>query len=714
LLHVSASKMTSLLFEIGVEELPASYVDAALRALPDLLLPLLAEARLSHEGLRLFGTPRRLAVLVTGLPETIAASTALVIGPPESAAYKDGEPTRAATAFAEKCGVAVTELTCVDKAAEGKQKAGRFVVATRTLAAQNVETVLPALLATVAGKIPFRKSMRWGSGESTASFGRPVQWLLCLLGSVPVPVTFAGLIASNKTRGHRFLSPEEFTLDHADHYEAALAARHVVASLETRKTLMMQRVNDAAKAAGGTADQAEILISENATLVESPLVVTGTYDRKFLSLPPAVIRAVARGHQRYFCVETQGDALLPSYVAVVNTAANPSTITKGMNRVMTARLSDAQFFFEEDKKNDVSVRREKLRGLVFHNKLGSVYDKTERLVTLADHLAEALQLSTSERAETLEVARDCKADLTSLMVGEFPELQGQMGRAYALHAGSSAGVADGIRDHYKPLGASDALAQTDVARIVALADRLDTLMGCFAVGLEPTGASDPFALRRNCIALLRMLTEDGASGKYAALNLRSLLEFAYEGFAAGKLELLKADAVSKVLAFAEERLRGILASATSDNAAAFVLGGLSEHALFPSQTLERSRGFFQVLSRGEPWIDRAKTVTKRLSGIGKEAKPVMHEALSAAKPEDQEILRVVRKVDEATQKLRTATETEAALREAEALALALDGIFERTLVNDPQDPFTPKRLEVLSYGASCMLRLGDFSKLSSQ
>lgn len=701
--------MTSLLLEIGVEELPASYVDAAMGALPALLGPAFTEARLPFTEMKAYGTPRRVAVLVQGLPEATAPGTEELLGPPESAAFKDGVPTKAAQAFADKCGVPVAELRIVEKSAEGKQKAGRYVVGTRTLQAQATKLLVGPILTQAIAKIPFRKSMRWGEGSAT--FGRPVQWLVALLDSTLVDVEFGGIRASSTSYGHRFLAPDAVTIEHADHYVAQMRTRHVFVDREERRALMNERVEALAKQAGGTPDRAEILDVENTTLVEEPFAVVGSFDPRFLALPASVIRAVARGHQRYYCVEKSEDELLPSYVAVVNTANRPDVIAKGMNRVMTARLSDASFFLEEDKKTDVQKRREKLKGLVFHNKLGSVFDKSERLVLLATHLAKTLGVAADVEAETLEAARDCKADLTSLMVGEFPELQGAMGRAYAKHAGRRDGVADALRDHYRPVGATDALAPTDQGRIVALADRLDTLVGCFGVGLQPSGAADPFALRRNCIALLRMLIEDDAKGTYGRLNLRALLGVAYDGYGR-PLELTREAVIEKVASFAEERLRGLIASATSDKAAAFVLGGSDDHVALPQRTLAKAKGAFAVLERGDAWLEQAKTVAKRLSGISKDAKPVMHATLNPNRPEDLEIVRVVKQVDSATQALTSAAETEGALKQAETLATSLDGIFERTLVNDPADALTPRRLEVLSFGASCMLRLGDFSKLS--
>jgi glycyl-tRNA synthetase beta chain len=717
------SMKSSLLFEIGVEELPASYVEVALSVMPELLRTRLAEARIDFGAVRVFGTPRRLAVHVM---EVAAAQRDLdeeVVGPPEAAAYKDGAPTRAAVAFAEKLGVGVQALSVVQKEAAGKQKAGRFVVARRVEQGKPSQTVLPALLADFAAAIPFRKSMRWAECETP--FGRPVQWLVSLLGKAVLPVTFAGVNAGRSTRGHRFLASEAFEVADADAYVEALAQRHVYVDTETRKTMMLDRVRAEAARLGGRADAAELLVSENLTLVEEPFVVSGSYDKKFLELPASVIRAVARGHQRYFCVEKSEDELLPSYVAVVNTAEHPDNIRKGMDRVMTARLSDARFFFEEDKKVPISARVEKLRGIVFHHRLGTVLDKTERLRALSGEIAQLLSSEASPSAAAAQHAAGLlKFDLASLMVSEFPELQGHMGRAYALHAGEPAEVANAIREHYDPIGVDAPLPASKLGAVLALADRLDTLVGCFAVGMEPSGSADPFALRRNCISILRLLlaTETGAPNGLEGLRLSQLLSAAYSAHAAQStasgekkraLDLDKNTMLEKVSAFFEERLRGLLTQATEADVADFVLSsarqGGASHAEHPGQALAKAKAVFAL--RGETWLASAKTVSKRLSGIGKDAQPKLHDALNPAKEDDARVVTMVKELDACTGNLGTVKLVTEALQVTGRIAQELDAIFVRSLMSDPADPHTPARLETLAYGAACMLRLGDFGKL---
>jgi glycyl-tRNA synthetase beta chain len=697
-----------LLLEIGAEELPSSFVDAALTALPKIAADELAKARLSHGDVRALGTPRRLSVLVQGVAVRQMDLDEEVIGPPESVAFKDGKPTKAGEAFAAKLGVAVSALTIVEKAAGPKQKAGRYVVGRRVEAGRPALDLLGPTLERVCAAIPFRKSMRWADLDAT--FGRPVQWIVALFGEEVVPLAFAGVKSGRATRGHRFLAPASFDVSGPLSYVEQLRGKHVLVDRDERVRTMMDRVAAAARKAGGTHDPEPMLVDENASLVEEPHVVTGSFDPAFLALPAAVIRAVARGHQRYFCVEKSADELLPSYLAVVNTANRPDIITRGTDRVMRARLSDARFFWEEDQKSPLDARYDRLGGIVFHNRLGTVKEKVERIERLSARIADALGLDGVRKAEVTRAARLCKCDLVTLMVGEFGELQGHMGRAYALAQGETRDVADAIRDHYKPVGATDDVAPDAVSATIALADRFDTLAGCFAVGLAPTGAADPFALRRACIGALRTLLDRGY-----ALSFDDMVGLAYDGLEGKKLDLSRIETVAKIEEFATERLRGLIASATSSQVADAVLEGVGESALRNVvAVLARARALQAVVDAKEPWLEKAKIVAKRLAGISREAQPTLHGAAEfqgSAKKDDVVIQKLVHDLDQTAVGLTTEQAMRAALMRMSDVATELDRIFVETLVNDPADALTPIRLETLAHGAQSMLRIADFSKL---
>ncbi len=708
----------ALLFEIGVEELPSSFVDAALVALPDLLRNKLLALRVTHGEVRSLGTPRRLAVLVHDVADAQSDVDEEVVGPPETAAFKDGKPTKAAEAFAQKLGVALDAIAVKELTAAQAKKPGRYVVGRRVEKGKPSIELLGSALGEVAGAIPFRKSMRWGAGE--VAFGRPVQWLVALLDGRVIDLVFAGITSGRASRGHRFLSPASIEIARADEYEARMREAHVIVDRSAREAVMMERVVAAATQMGGKADLDPALIRDNASLVEEAHVVVGSFDPKYLELPAAVIRAAARGHQKYFVVQKgdSADELLPGYLAVANTAQKPQNVALGNDRVMRARMADAKFFFDEDKKQEQEARIEKLSGIVFHNRLGTVREKVDRLRLLVTYLCEKLGLDAVVTKHAQRATELAKNDLVSLMVGEFPELQGIMGRVYAKHAGEAAETCDAVRDHYAPIGADGPIALGDVSRVVALADRIDTLVGCFAIGLQPTGTADPYALRRATIGALRTLLES-ADARYASLELLACCTYAYAGFSGKKLDFSEVETVAKLGEFMTERLRGLLESKSGRAAAdavlaghAFVRGKISLPILHPAYAAAKAKALGDIIADKAPWLEKARTVAKRLSGISKEAKPELVSKSDLSKPTDQAIVDLVRELDDKTKSLVDEASVRTALQAMGTLAEQVEKIFVETLVNDPADSSTPKRLALLSYGAHCMLRIADFSRLA--
>ncbi len=706
----------TLLLEIGCEELPSSFVDAALDALPDLARTRLSALRITHDEVRALGTPRRLTLVVHEVAAKQSDLDEDVIGPPETAAFKDGKPTKAAETFAQKLGIALDALVVRDVTTQ--KKPGRYVVGRRVEKGRESVELLGPMLAELCAAIPFRKSMRWADFDTP--FGRPVQWLVALAGNEVIPFEFAHVKSGRRSRGHRFLSPAFFDVGDAAGYVEQLRVAHVLVDRQERERTMMTLVTEAAAALGGVPDPDVALIRENASLVEEPHVVAGAFDAAYLALPAAVIRAVARGHQKYFVVESPDprvSTLLPHYLAVANTAKNPSNVRKGNDRAMRARLADGLFFFEEDKKISEDAREAKLSGIVFHTRLGTVREKVERIEKIAGRIADAIELDAAERPHVLRAAHLCKNDLVSLMVGEFPELQGTMGRAYALAHGEPSHVADAIRDHYFPIGSDGPIAADDVARIVAVADRIDTLVGGFAVGLQPTGAADPFALRRACIGVLRSFMET-TDARWARVNLGDIAAHAFGLFGDKKLDQTAEANAASVEAFATERLRGLLETRTSRAAAASVLAGFGwidgkrvSPVHHPAFALSKAQALQQTLDDNAPWLDKARTVAKRLSGISKASAPELIARSVFTKPTDTLIVDLIESLDEKTRALVSEHATSEALFTMGELAQQVDRIFNETLVNDPDDAKTPERLRLLSYGASCMLRIGDFRLL---
>ena len=590
-----------LLFEIGVEELPSSFVAAALSALPDLAKKQFAELRLTHGPVVALGTPRRLALIVEGLAAEQPELVEELVGPPVKAAYdKEGKRTRAAEAFANKVGCKLEELRTVET------PKGTYLAGTKREAGKRTIELLGAALVEIASKIPFRKSMRWSDLDT--SFGRPIKWLVALYGDEVVDLEYAGIKSGRISQGHRFLSKGPVEIPNARAYVDKLRAAHVIVSPKEREELLRKRLHEAAEQLGGTLIGDDFLMSENLSLVEEPHVIIGGFDRAFLKLPEEVILEVARGHQRYFGVRGPSGELLPNYLAVVNTAENVENIRRGNDRVMRARLADAKFFFEEDLRIPLATRREKLAGIVFQNRLGHMLAKVERIEKLTADLGKRLHLPAKSVEVAIDGARLAKCDLVSLMVGEFPELQGVMGRTYALAQGEPQDVADVIRDHYAPKGASDATAPSDASALVAIADRLDTLVGCFGVGLAPTGTADPFALRRAALGVLRTLLDRGWN-----LSLTDAVGLAYARLEGVKLDLSLEDLQKKLGDFFRDRLRGLLvAELPTDVVDACLAASFDD----PVDVRARARALAELPADVRA---RAGEVFKRATNIAKDA-----------------------------------------------------------------------------------------------
>ena len=590
-----------LLLEIGVEELPASFVESGLGQLPRLLKSELEALRLEFGEIWAGGTPRRLAVIARGVAERQPDLDEEVVGPPSRVAFKDGEPTRAATSFASKLGVDVSALYTVET------PKGEYVAARKSEVGQAASELLPAALERVCAGLSFRKSMRWSDGD--VAFGRPVRWLVALFGGDVLPFEFAGQKSGNKTRGHRFLAGNWVEVSNPGAYSATLAAQHVVVDLEARAKMMKERLQAAAEEAGGQLIEDDFLVHENGSLVEEPRVVVGSFEAEFLALPERVVLDVAKDHQRYFGLRDDAGKLMPRYLAVVNTAENPDNVRRGNDRVMRARLADAKFFYDEDLKRPIAERRASLDSVVFQKRLGSVGDKVNRIQRLTKELGAALKLEPPEIDAAHEAAGLAKCDLVTLMVGEFPELQGEMGAAYARVQGVDDAVAVAMAEHYQPKGADDATAPSSAGALVAIGDRLDTLVGCFAVGLVPTGAADPLALRRAAIGLLRTLLD-----REWNLDLGGAVASAYAGFSTVKLDRSEEETRGQLLDFFRDRLRGLLADRNhpGDVVEATLASGASD----PHDAARRA----SALSSISPELRAAAgEVFKRAANIAKDA-----------------------------------------------------------------------------------------------
>jgi glycyl-tRNA synthetase beta chain len=501
--------VSDFLVEIGTEELPPKSLRDLELAFAEGVRSGIAAAGLASAELRSFATPRRLAVLVRELPSHQPSQAVEKRGPPLSAAFgDDGQPTRAATAFASGCGVDVTTL---EKLATPK---GSWLVYRAELPGKPTAELLPAIVVAALEGLPIPRRMRWGDG--TDEFVRPVHWVVMLLGEAVVNAKVLGVAAGRVSRGHRFHAPAPIQLQRAADYESALQREgRVIASFDARRDRVRQFAVEAARAAGGTAVYGDALLDEVTALVEWPAPVVGSFASSFLALPEEVLTATLQGHQRYFPVRDANGRLLPRFIAIANIeSADPDQVRMGNERVVLPRLTDAAFFWEQDSRTTLAARVPQLASVVFQKGLGSLQDKSGRVGQLAAVLAPALGCDAGHARRAAMLA---KADLLTQMVGEFPELQGRMGRHYALRDGEAEAVAIAIDEQYLPRHAGDRLPSSAAGRTLAIADRLDTLAGAFALGKRPSGNKDPFGLRRAALGLLRVLIEGGVDIDLAAV-----------------------------------------------------------------------------------------------------------------------------------------------------------------------------------------------------
>jgi glycyl-tRNA synthetase beta chain len=505
-------KKRDFLVEIGTEELPPKSLPELSRAFTDGIVRGLGAAGLEHGKVVAYATPRRLAVKVSRLAEGQPEQQIRRKGPPVTAAFDaNGEPTRAATAFAESCGTTVGGLGRIE------EPKGAFLFYEGRRAGQESIALLPGIVQESLDKLPIAKRMRWGSG--TAEFVRPVHWVVMLFGSDIVACSLLGVPAGDVTRGHRFHSSRPIRVSPATYERRLEAAGHVVASFAERRERIRRGVLELATSLDGVALVAGSLLDEVTALVEWPVPIAGRFENRFLELPPEVVIATVQDHQRYFPVRDSGGNLTPWFITVSNIESrDPAQVRAGNERVVRPRLADAAFFWETDRKQPLAARRKALGEVTFQKQLGSLLAKSDRVAALAEQVAEVAGTDASLARRAADLS---KCDLITAMVGEFPELQGLMGRYYATHDGEHLEVAAALEEQYRPRFAGDQLPETGAGTAVAIADKLDTIVGIFAAGQKPTGAKDPFGLRRAALGVLRTVVE-----KRIDLDLQSLIDAA--------------------------------------------------------------------------------------------------------------------------------------------------------------------------------------------
>ncbi len=688
--------MAEFLLEIGTEEIPSGYIEDGLRELKRLMESRLVEARIEiGSGVETYGTPRRLVLVGRDIASRQSDTVQEVTGPPIGASYdEDGNPTRAAEGFAGKQGVAVQDLQTIET------PKGVYVFVRKEIAGRPAGGVLAEILPGVIRDVPWPKSMIWGAVGF--HFARPIHWILALLDGEVVSFDVAGVSSGNRSRGHRFMAPDTFEVRGVDHYLERLAEACVVVNPADRKAEVVRLVEESAASVSGKAVLEPGLVSTVANLVEYPSAVCGSFDRAFLALPDPVLITPMAEHQRYFAVRDAKGRLMPHFVAVNNTLARkPDVVGKGHERVLRARLSDADFFFKEDRKRPLIDRLKDLESVIYQAELGTSYEKVERFTRIAEYLAGRVAAKSVEDVRL--AARLAKCDLVTEMVAEFASLQGVMGEVYARMDGHPEAVCRAVREHYLPLRSGGALPESAISAVVGIADRMDTIAGCFAMGQEPSGAADPFALRRHALAVLRIL-----ESREWNISLSSLVEYALEGLAE-KMDFQQEQCAQRIMAFFRERYRNrMLQEGHAQGVIEAVLAARFDRIPGLCSGIEQLGRFAEASNEFESLVLAFKRVTNILK---KQDEPCGVEPGLFQEPCEHTLRQAVQGMEGDVLDLVEAGDDQEALNRLAALRKPVDDFFEGVEVLTRDDPrLRRNRVGLLQHVSRLFLKVADFSR----
>jgi glycyl-tRNA synthetase beta chain len=691
------STTRDLLFEIGTEELPPRSLRRLRDSLHNSLTTLLQDNQLGHGDSHAFATPRRLAVLIKDLDAAQPDREVVRRGPAVSAAFDAaGNPTRPAQGFAGSCGVSVAEL---DRMETDK---GAWLVWRSTASGKPAAEIIPELIEKALKALPVPKRMRWG--DSSVEFVRPVHWAVLLLGDEPVAAEILGVRCDRYTRGHRFHHNAKIAITSpADYCDILATSGKVMADMDQRMESIRTQVTEAGEALGGNARIDAELLDEVTALVEWPVAITGSFDSRFLEVPPEALVSSMQDHQKFFPVLQPDGKLMPNFITVANIVSkDPEQVRSGNERVIRPRLEDAAFFWNQDRKQTLASRIPQLDAMTFQQQLGSLGDKQKRVAAIAAGIATTLGIDPRhvQRAAAL-----CKCDLLTNMVFEFPELQGVMGRYYALHDGEDPEVASALDEQYQPRFAGDTLPATRTGQVLAIAERLDTLTGIFAIGQTPTGDKDPFGLRRAAVGLLRILIE-----KQIDLDLRAMIETAAANFPAA---LQAGNAAPALLHFILERLRAYYLEAGFD-----VQNFDAVMARQPARPLDFDQRMHAVQAfRKLPEADSLAAANKRIRNILRKAHeagisfpPACNTAL-LQEPAEHGLAQALDDLEAQVRPLFVQREYTRALCQLAALQAPVDTFFDNVMVMADDEMLRDNRLALLNAMSELFLQVADISLL---
>lgn len=684
-----------LFLEIGSEEIPAGMLPIAMRDLERLMRKELDSALIDFGTVTTYATPRRLVMSVSDVAEQQQRQELNLSGPSVKVAFDDqGKPTKAALGFARSNGVDVAELT------QQQTEKGTYLFLHKVIEGQPVVNLLPDLFLKVVSSLAFKKSMRWQ--DQDIRFARPIHWLVALYAGKVVPFEYSGLTSGNQSQGHRFMAPQQFVVTGLADYVTQARAHFVIVDPEERKQIIAREIENVARAEGGSLNVDPDLLNEVAFLVEDPTPLCGSFDEKFLALPDELLITSMKEHQRYFTLADAKGSLLPKFITISNTRpVDPSVVVKGNERVLRARLSDAMFFWQEDQKKPLESRLETLKNVVYQAQLGTSYAKVQRFTTIAETLAQQLDpavLALTRRAATL-----CKCDLETGMVYEFPELQGVMGREYALIEGEEPRVATAIFEHYLPVQAGGALPSDNVGAFVSLADKIDTLCGCFAVGLIPTGTADPYALRRCTIGILNIILERGYRVSVPGLVAQAVTQLA------DKLNRSAQQVNAEVVEFIRLRFVNMLTGKKypADVVEAVLSAGFDD-VIDAYQRVEALTAMQQQLD-----FESLAATFKRVGNIIKGGVDGVVVPATFVEDCERELFAELQRVQQDVIRLMASGDYPAVLRSIAELCPAVDAFFAGVMVMATDEAVKTNRLVLLTQVAGLFTGLADFSRIAA-
>lgn len=680
-----------LLLEVGTEEIPARFFSTFPEHARSVAESVLNENRIEFTGLRCIATPRRFALFATITNPMQRTAITETLGPPARIAFgPDGSPTKAAAGFARSQSVNVEDLQV-----KGTDR-GEYVVAVRETKGQRVSKILPLVLPALITSLHFPKSMRWG--HHTMRFARPIRWVLCLLGSSVVRFQLDGIRSSAVTYGHRLLTPGRIPIGKPGEYERVLRTRFVIVDQSERKKLIENQLASIERETGEQVLKDESLLNHVNFLVEHPHAVRCEFPEKYLGLPPELLVTVMRDHQKYFSMRKSNGDMSSSFVVISNTARkNERVVREGAEKVIRARFEDARFYYTEDVTISLAARIESLKGITFHEKLGSLHAKVQRVTAVASGLCSLAAPAVREHA--VRAAELSKSDLTTGVVREFPELQGIIGHYYALAEGLPREVALAIREHYKPLNASDTIPSTDAGRILSISDKVDNVVSFFSVGLIPSGSEDPYALRRQAQGIVQILL-----AVPLPLSLRQLLETAALTLGSPQTDFMEA-----VQAFFRQRVEFALLSAdiTEDVVRSIETEMLDAHLSLLAEKARAIRRF-----KHDNTFDRFLVAIKRVKNILPPSPPEEIDASSLSSDAERDLLGTAQRVSSSVKGLLESHDFSSALDELKAISHDIHAFFDSVLVMDKDEKVRNARLALLNMVWGIARSICDFSQIA--